>query len=143
MGLFAKDKAAVAAVSPVGEHGDHETSFFGAKLTVKGKVSGGGNLIVMGTLEGEFDLNGDMVIAPSALVNGEVRAVSVTVSGGFNGSVAAKQKIHLEKNSVVSGRLHAPKLSVADGAMLNAEVEMKKPSENTLAASDKTPKEKK
>mgnify|MGYP001768146173 CR=1 FL=1 len=57
MALFAKDKAAVAAVSAVGELGDNETSFFGAKLTIKGKVSGGGNLIVMGALEGEIDLN--------------------------------------------------------------------------------------
>jgi len=143
MGLFTKDKAAAASASAAGGHGDHETSFFGAKLTVKGKVSGGGNLIVMGTLEGEFDLNGELVIAPSALVNGDVRAVSVIVSGGFNGSLAAKQKIHLEKSSVVSGRLLAPKMSVADGAMLNGEVEMKRSSESKSVTNDRTPKEKK
>lgn len=143
MALFAKDKAAVAAVSAVGELGDNETSFFGAKLTIKGKVSGGGNLIVMGALEGEIDLNGEMVIASSASVDGEVRAVSATVSGGFNGSITAKHKIHLEKSSVVSGRLIAPKLSVVDGAMLNAEVEMKKASESAPAADNKALKEKK
>ncbi len=141
MGLFVKDKASTA--SGAGEHGDKETSFFGAKLTVKGKVSGGGNLIVMGTLEGEFDLNGELVVAPSAQVNGEVKAVSVTVSGGFSGSLTAKQRIHLEKSSVVSGRLLAPKLSMAEGAVLNGEIEMKKPSEGKPAANDKTQKEKK
>ncbi len=141
MGIFVKDKS--IAVSGAGQHGDKETSFFGAKLTVKGKVSGGGNLIVMGTLEGEFDLNGELVVAPSALVNGDVKAVSVTVSGGFSGSLTAKQKLHLEKSSVVNGRLFAPKLSVADGAVLNGEIEMKTSSEGKPAANDPTPKEKK
>lgn len=141
MGLFVKDKP--SAASGAGQRGDNETSFFGAKLTVKGKVSGGGNLILMGTLEGEFDLNGELVVAPSALVNGEVKAVNVTVSGGFSGSLTAKQKIHLEKSSVVSGRLIAPKLSVADGAVLNGEIEMKKSSESKPAANDPTQKEKK
>ena len=141
MGIFVKDKP--IAASEAGQHGDSETSFFGAKLTVKGKVSGGGNLIVMGTLEGEFDLNGELVVAPSALVNGDVKAVSVTVSGGFSGSLTAKQKIHLEKSAVVNGRLLAPKLSVADGAVLNGEIEMKTASESKPAANDPTPKEKK
>ncbi len=141
MGIFVKDKP--IAASGAGQHGDNETSFFGAKLTVKGKVSGGGNLIVMGTLEGEFDLNGELVVAPSALVNGDVKAVSVTVSGGFSGSLTAKQKIHLEKSAVVNGRLLAPKLSVADGAVLNGEIEMKTASEGKPAANDPTPKEKK
>jgi cytoskeletal protein CcmA (bactofilin family) len=141
MGLFAKDKA--AAASAAGGHGDHETSFFGAKLTVKGKVSGGGSLIVMGTLEGEFDLNGELVIAPSALVNGDVRAVSVAVSGSFSGSLTARQRIHLEKSSVVNGRLVAPKLSMVEGAVLNGEIEMKKPSESKPAPNDPSRKEKK
>jgi cytoskeletal protein CcmA (bactofilin family) len=44
---------------------------------------------------------------------------------------------------VVSGRLLAPKLSVADGAVLNGEIEMKKPSEGKLAVPDSTQKNKK
>jgi cytoskeletal protein CcmA (bactofilin family) len=143
MGLFAKDKAAGASASAAGRDGDHETSFFGAKLTVKGRVSGGGSLIVMGTLEGEFDLNGELVIAPSASVNGDVRAVSVAVSGGFSGSLTARQRIHLEKSAVVNGRLAAPKLSMVEGAVLNGEVEMEKPSESKPAPNAPGRKEKK
>jgi cytoskeletal protein CcmA (bactofilin family) len=141
MGLFAKDKT--SAAPETGERGGGETSFFGAKLMVKGKVSGGGNLIVMGKLEGEFDLNGELVVAASALVNGEAKTVSVTVSGGFSGSLTAKQRIQLEKGAVVSGRLQAPNLSVADGAVLNGEIEMKQPSEGKPAAGDPARKQKK
>jgi cytoskeletal protein CcmA (bactofilin family) len=135
MALFAKDKP-VAAPAVV-ERGDPGTSFFGAALSIKGKVSGSGNMIVMGKFEGELDLTGELVIAPSALVNGEVKAVSVTISGGFSGMLMVKERIHLEKSAVANGRLHTPKLSIADGAVLNGEVEMKKPSDSKPAGNEK------
>ena len=134
MGLFAKDKPVAAAAAV--ERGDPGTSFFGAKLSVKGKASGGGNLIVMGQFEGDFDLNGELVIAPSAMVTGEVKAVSVTISGGFSGTLVAKENVHIEKNAAVNGRLLTPKLSMADGAMLNGEIEMKKPSDSKPTGND-------
>ncbi|MGE5257572.1 MAG: bactofilin family protein [Hyphomicrobiales bacterium] len=132
MALFAKDKPDAA---PSGaERSDHETAFFGAKLSVKGKVSGSGNLIVMGKLEGEFDLNGELVVAPPAVLNGEIKAVNVTVSGNVTGNLTAREKIHLEKSAVVSGRLNTPRLSVADGASFNGDIEMKKPAEAAPAS---------
>jgi cytoskeletal protein CcmA (bactofilin family) len=132
MALFAKDKPE-AALSGA-ERSDHETAFFGAKLSVKGKVSGSGNLIVMGKLEGEFDLNGELVVAPPAVLNGEIKAVNVTVSGNVTGNLTAREKIHLEKSAVVSGRLNSPRLSVADGASFNGDIEMKKPAEAAAAS---------
>lgn len=141
MGLFAKDKPSTTPA--VAEQRDLETSFFGSNLAVNGKVSGGGNLIVMGKLEGEFDLNGELVVAASALVNGEAKAVRVTVSGGFSGSLTAKEKIHFEKSAMVSGRLMTPRLSMAEGATFNGEIEMKRPAEGRPAAIDPAPKEKK
>lgn len=134
MGLFAKDKPNGVPAAPE-QGGSHETSFFGAKLTVKGKVSGSGNVIVMGQFEGECDLNGELVVAPSALVNGEVKVASVSVSGGFNGTLTAREKINIEKSAIVSGRLLTARLTTADGAVLNGEIEMKKP-----AASESTAK---
>jgi cytoskeletal protein CcmA (bactofilin family) len=72
-----------------------------------------------------------LVVAPSAVVRGEVKAVTVTVSGSLSGSLTAREKIHLEKNAVVNGRLQTPRLSMVDGASLNGEIEMQKPSEGT------------
>lgn len=142
MGLFAKEKPGPGP-SPPEQRGDHETSFFGAKLTIKGKVSGSGNVIVMGQLEGECDLNGELVVAPSALVKGEVKAASVTVSGGFSGILTAREKINIEKNAIVSGRLLTARLSTADGAVLNGEIEMKKPAASESTAKKESSREEK
>jgi len=126
MGLFRKVESHSPIAAPPGGNKDDETAFLGARISVKGKVTGGGNLILMGKLEGEFDLNGELVVAPPAVVNGDVKAGSVTISGNLTGSVTVREKVHLEKGAVVNGRLAAARLSVAEGAVFNGEVEMKK-----------------
>jgi cytoskeletal protein CcmA (bactofilin family) len=60
------------------------------------------------------------------VLNGEIRAVTLAVSGTVTGTLSAGEKIHLEKSAVVSGRMNTPRLSVVDGATFNGEIEMKK-----------------
>jgi len=129
MGIFTKDKPEAAAPDAARSSGD--TAFFGAKLSIKGKVTGSGNLIVMGKLEGEVELAGELVVAPTAVLNGEIRAVTLAVSGNVTGTLTAREKIHLEKSAVVSGRMATPRISMVDGATFNGEIEMKKPADDT------------
>jgi cytoskeletal protein CcmA (bactofilin family) len=129
MGIFTKDKPEAAAPDAARSSGD--TAFFGAKLSIKGKVTGSGNLIVMGKLEGEVDLAGELVVAPTAVLNGEIRAVTLAVSGNVTGTLTAREKIHFEKSAVVSGRMATPRISMVDGATFNGEIEMKKPADDT------------
>jgi cytoskeletal protein CcmA (bactofilin family) len=131
MGIFAKDKPEAAVADAGRSNGD--TAFFGAKLAVKGKISGSGNLIVMGRLEGEVDLAGELVVAPPAVLNGDIRAVTLAVSGNVTGTLAAREKIHLEKGAVVNGRMTTPRISVVDGATFNGEIEMKKPTDGAAS----------
>ena len=137
MGMFAKDKSENAASGAA--RSDSDTAFFGAKLSIKGKVTGSGNLIVMGKLEGEVDLAGEIVVAAPAVLNGEIRAVTLAVSGNVTGTLTAGKKIHLEKSAVVSGRMSTPRLSVADGATFNGEIEIKKTADSA-ASSKRTEK---
>jgi len=77
MGLFGKKQS---HAPPVGSQNDPETSFLGTNLSVKGKVSGSGNLNMMGKLEGELELGGDLVIAPLAVVSGQIKAVTISAT---------------------------------------------------------------
>lgn len=121
MGLFGKKTGEPAK----GDQGGQGTAFIGAGLTIKGKVSGSGNLIMMGKLEGEFDLGGELVISPPAVVNGEVKAVTLSVSGTVQGTLSARERVHLEKTARVHGRVVTPRLAVEDGAVFEGEIEMK------------------
>ena len=87
MGLFGKKQS---HAPPVGSQSDPETSFLGTNLSVKGKVSGSGNLNMMGKLEGELELGGDLVIAPSAVVSGQIKAVTITANGNISGTLTGR-----------------------------------------------------
>ncbi len=127
MGLFGRKKTAEQAA---GAQDGRGTAFIGAGLAIKGKVSGKGSLIMMGRLEGEFDLGGELIISPPAVVNGEVKALALSVSGTVQGALTARERVHLEKSARVQGKIITPRFAVDDGAMFNGEIEMKPTPEN-------------
>lgn len=125
MALFGKQKQKSPASQPAARS-DKETAYVGNKLAIKGRISGSGSLIIMGTLDGDFDLTGELVVAPPAAVNAEVKASSITVSGTVTGNLTAADKIRLEKSAQVKGRMTAQRISIADGALFNGEIKMQK-----------------
>jgi cytoskeletal protein CcmA (bactofilin family) len=130
MGLFGKKTGEPAK----GAQGGQGTTFIGAGLAIKGKISGSGNLIMMGRFEGEIDLGGELVISPPAVVSGEVKAVTLSVSGTVQGNLTVREKVHLEKSARVEGKVFTPRLAVEDGAVFNGEIEMKPKPESAAKA---------
>ncbi len=124
MGLFSAKNKPEAQLPRRQDRRGAETSVIGGRIAVKGKISGSGSLIVMGNLEGEIDLDGELVVSPPAKLRGQVRAKAIAVAGAIEGQIAAEEKIHLEKNAVFSGELHTGRISIAEGAVLNASVVM-------------------
>ena len=112
---------APAATAP---SGPKETTYFGKNLKISGNVSGDGDLIILGKLEGEFNLKGKLQIAEPAEIVGSVKANDVTVKGNISGNVIAAQKVHLDQTARVKGQIACPKLSVEEGASFDGEVKM-------------------
>jgi Polymer-forming cytoskeletal len=87
MGLFGKKQSHAPSV---GSQSDPETLFLGTNLSIKGKVSGSGNLDMNGKIEDELELGGDLIIAPSAVVSGEIKAVKITANGNISGTLTGR-----------------------------------------------------
>jgi cytoskeletal protein CcmA (bactofilin family) len=124
MALFGKKKAAKSNPSAGTGAGAKDTTYLGQRLTVKGTVSGDGNVIILGRLEGKFDLKGELTIAEPASVTGEIKAGLISVKGMADGTVIAHDKLHLEPSAKVSGRVYAKTVSVLEGAQLDGEMAM-------------------
>jgi cytoskeletal protein CcmA (bactofilin family) len=103
----------------------NETSYFGKNLMIKGRISGNGNVIILGGLDGEFDLRGRVKVAQSAKIKGEVKADIISVNGSVNGSLAAKERIHLDQTARIEGQIITPRLSISEGASFDGEIKMK------------------
>ena len=116
------------------------TTCFGKNLTIAGNVSGEGNLIVMGSFEGDFDLKGQLKVTQGARVTGNLKATSIAVNGNVEGNITATEKVHLDNTAKITGRMVTPKISILDGAVFDGEMQMgKRPAETSKPAAAKPP----
>lgn len=124
MAFFGKKKNALPQPASSPASTGKDTTYLGQKLTIKGTVSGDGNVIILGKLEGKFDLKGELTIAEPASVQGEIRAALISVKGKAEGTVVAHNKLHLEPSARVVGKVKAKTISMLEGANLDGEMAM-------------------
>jgi cytoskeletal protein CcmA (bactofilin family) len=122
--LFGKKKKESKSVRQQATSAQNETTYFGRNLQIKGRVSGNGNLIILGTLNGEFRLKGRLKIAQSAKIKGDVNADVISVNGNVHGSLTAHDLVHLDQTARIEGRINTPKLSIMEGAIFDGEINM-------------------
>ena len=93
----------------------------GRTIVIKGDISGNEDLVIAGRVEGSISLGGRVLtLAPESHVVGTISAASVIVSG----TIVADERLELRSSAVIDGDLSTPALVVAEGASLNAMVDM-------------------
>jgi cytoskeletal protein CcmA (bactofilin family) len=83
---------------------------------VRGRVSGDGNLVVEGHVEGEIAVRGDLTIDAGASVVSDVDARSVTISGSLEGDVTASGPVTVRAGARVRGDLKGTEVTLEEGA---------------------------
>jgi len=138
MALFSKDPAP-AAPPPRRETPQPApgTTFIGSNITIEGTISGSDPVVIEGTIRGNVNLTGDLLVAPKARVEATVHARNVTIEGKLTGDVSADERVELVSTAVVDGNIKAPKIVVAEGAKFRGNVDMgaARPRENAEATS--------
>lgn len=95
-----------------------------ANVTIKGTISGEGDIQVEGIIQGEINLKGAAVIMPSGLIKGPISADIVHVAGSVEGDIIAHDQVYLEKGGSVEGDVTTPSLVVQAGSRLNGRSNM-------------------
>jgi len=108
------------------ERAEDSTTIFGKNLNITGNVSGEGNMIIMGSFEGEFNLKGQLKVSQGARVKGDFNATSIAINGNVEGNLTAAEKIHMDNTARINGRIVTPKVSILDGAVFDGEMQMGK-----------------
>ncbi len=101
-----------------------DTTYLGKNLKINGTVSGEGNLIILGTFDGDFDIKGQLKVAQGAVIKGNINATGVSINGNVDGTIVAKERILLDTTASMKGRLVTPKISIQDGAIFDGELQM-------------------
>lgn len=88
-------------------------------ITVAGKIFGEGAIQVGGCVEGEINVEGSVFVAVSGLIKGPVVARTIRVAGSIEGSVAARDRVRLEKTGSIIGDVTTASLIIEEGGRLN------------------------
>ena len=149
MGFFGKKKETAKTTAPQQStartkapqpsRGPKETTYFGQNLKVTGNVYGSGDIIILGSLDGEFDLKGKLQVAEPANITGTVKAGNINVKGNIQGTITAIERVHLDPTARVQGQINSPKISMMEGARFDGEINMSgkktQPQQQTPSAS--------
>ena len=106
---------------------------------ITGDIKSNGDIRIDGTLKGNLNTKGKVVIGPTGKVSGEVICKNSEVSGIVEGKIIVGQLLNLKASSKISGDIVTVKLSIEPGAIFSGNCKM---SENDNNAGTTTVKEK-
>jgi cytoskeletal protein CcmA (bactofilin family) len=107
---------------------------------ITGDVKSTGDIRIDGSLTGNLNTKGKIVIGPSGKVNGEVVCKNSEVSGTVEGRIIVNQLLILKASSKIFGDIATSKLSIEPGAVFSGNCKMSE-NDNNGGAGPAKPKE--
>lgn len=124
MGIFAK--------TPPGSHGEPPSrrgdpgslSIIASGATIVGDVVTDGVLKVEGAIDGTIRAGTQLLVAPGAVIRGDVFANELVVGGEIHGSVTATERVEVQAGALVDGDIRTQRIHIADGGRVNGQITM-------------------
>ena len=100
------------------------TAWIGKSLRIEGRVISAQDLTIEGQVEGTIEL-GDyaLTVGTGAGIKANLVARTITISGAVTGNVTASETVDLRATGSVEGNVAAPRVLMADGAVINGKVD--------------------
>lgn len=93
-------------------------------LTVTGKLNGEGVVQIEGTVEGEVNLKGYVIVTPTGKVKGPVEADVIRVAGQVEGNLISHDHVQLERTGTINGDVTTVSFVIENGGRLNGRTTM-------------------
>ncbi len=113
----------------------------GSGTRVRGRLTGDGNLKVLGQLEGEIHLRGELYIGEGARVVSDVEAAALRVAGALEGDVHVSGDVAILAGANVRGDIHGASVSLEEGADFDGRLDCEFTLPRELGAGEGDPKE--
>jgi len=85
---------------------------------VVGVLSGKGDFMISGTVEGDCDLSGSVSITRQGIWNGTLKADSVIIAGTVEGDIEARGRVEIANSAQITGTVTGEAIAVAEGAVV-------------------------
>ena len=87
-----------------------------------GKFRFANDVHIDGSVEGELDCQGTVVIGPSGRVDAQVKAENVVIYGEASGDIVAQNQITLHKDACVKGDMRTAGIVIEQGAQVEGRI---------------------
>jgi cytoskeletal protein CcmA (bactofilin family) len=125
MGIFAKNPPGGQGDASTPRRGDPGSlSIIAAGASIVGDVVTDGVLKVEGTIDGTVRSGTQLLIAPGAVIRGDVFANELVVGGEIHVSVSAGERVEVQAGALVDGDIRTQRIHIADGGRVNGQVSM-------------------
>jgi cytoskeletal protein CcmA (bactofilin family) len=103
----------------------NHVSCLGGSLVLRGELSGKGDMVIEGQIEGPINLQDHcLTIASQGQAKSDITARQVIVSGSVVGNISAADKIEIRKTGHVVGDLVAAGIAIEEGAYFKGSIEV-------------------
>ncbi len=101
-----------------------QVGIIGKGIMIKGSLTGGGDLVIEGRVEGQISLKNHLTIEQTGRVQADIKADELTINGEASGNIDASTKVAISTAAKVSGDIKAPRVVIEDGGIFNGSIEM-------------------
>ena len=108
------------------DHQDVE-SLIGERTTFEGTLRSEGSVRVLGTVQGELQCKGTIIIEEKARVTARLTGAQVTVAGLVDGQIYCEGRVEIRPTGRVTGEISAGALIVQEGAYFDGNSKMATP----------------
>jgi cytoskeletal protein CcmA (bactofilin family) len=103
------------------------TAFIDEGSEMEGRYTFRGTVMLNGKFKGEIVSNDTLIIGERGVVQADVRAGRVTVSGEVTGTLRATERVELKRTARVYGDVEAPVVVVEEGVLCDGHCRMARP----------------
>lgn len=96
-----------------------------ASTKIVGDIVSKADFRIDGTVEGNITTTGKVVIGKSGKISGKLNCSNADVSGSISGHIQISETLSLMSESYIQGEITTAKLSVEEGAQVDATIVMK------------------
>lgn len=101
------------------EPGREITSIIGKGTSINGRLKIEGSIRIDGTVEGNIEATGSVIIGKSGSIKGEIRTKDILVGGMVDGKVFANNRLEFQTGSKLTGDIKCKQLVISEGVIFD------------------------
>jgi cytoskeletal protein CcmA (bactofilin family) len=96
----------------------------GGGTTIEGNIKTESDFRLDGSLEGNLDCNGKLILGPKGRITGNIKCINAVIEGTIKGIIHVKELLQVKESAEIYGEIYTDKLMVQSGAVFNVKCEM-------------------